>query len=796
VGCSAITLRKLEAEERRPSKQIAERLADVLNVAPDDRPAFLRFARGDPFAAPATPKTPDQPDQKTRPRHNLPHELTSFIGREKEIAEVTRLLSQPAGARLLTLTGAGGTGKTRLALQVAADQLDHFPHGVWLIELAPLADPALVLQTVASALGLREAAGRPLEAALLDHLRPKHLLLVLDNCEHLIQACADLAEALLRACPWLTILATSREGLGIAGESAYHVRPLSLPDPGQLESIETAARSEAVRLFVERAAGVLASFTLTNDNAPAVAQVCRQLDGIPLAIELVAARVGVLRVEQIVARLTARFNLLTAGSRTSLPRHQTLAALIDWSYDLLPAPERALFSRLAVFAGGWTLDAAEAVGAGEGVAAHDVLDLLMQLANKSLVVIERKLGAEARYRVLETIRQYALVKLVANGEADTVQRRHAEYYLRLSEASAMSASAFRRFEPESDNVRAALAWSLSAADGAELALRLALGAARVESGWNLREAPGYLEGALANADARGVGATRARADVLWRLGWVLAGLGDHAAGQVRMADGLRIFQQLGDRRASARVLIRLGWVARERGDGAAARRPLEEGVAIFRELGDKPGIADGLVTLGEVAVMQEDVGWATSLLEEGLALWQEQESRDGIGWALNHLGHVAQIQGKYQQATALLEESLSMFRQLGERNDGVAEALQSLGETALAQGKAVLATKHQTKALALFRDIGDPSRMAWCLAGLAGAAAVNEEPERAAWLWGAAEALRQSIGAREAPASHATRERLMATAREQLGETDFAAAWAEGQTMTPEQAIELALRTA
>jgi predicted ATPase/DNA-binding XRE family transcriptional regulator len=373
VGCSAITLRKLEAEERRPSKQIAERLADVLQVAPDDRPAFLRFARGDPFAAPSSSPAVPQPEQPKAPRHNLPLQLTSFIGREKEIAEIGRVLSQRSGVRLLTLTGPGGTGKTRLALQVAADLVADVRDGVWLIELAPLADPALVSQTVAAVLGLREVPGRRVSDALVDYLRSKQLLLVLDNCEHLIQACAELAEKLLNACLNLTILATSREGLGVAGERSFPVSSLSAPDDQYTTPIATLSQFEAVRLFVERASAVLPGFEVNNSNALAIATICLQLDGNPLAIELAAARVQLLTVEQIANRLDDRFQLLTGGRRTVLPRHRTLAAMIDWSYDLLSEPERVLLRQLAVFAGGWTLEAAEVVCGDVSLA---VLDLL------------------------------------------------------------------------------------------------------------------------------------------------------------------------------------------------------------------------------------------------------------------------------------------------------------------------------------------------------------------------------------------------------------------------------------
>jgi predicted ATPase len=797
VGCSAITLRKLEAEERHPSKQIAQRLADVLQVAPDDRSAFLRFARGDPFAGPADDKAPKKPEP---PKHNLPLQLTSFIGRETEIGQIRRQLAR---ARLLTLTGAGGSGKTRLALEAAGGLLPQFPDGTWLVELASLAEPALLPQTVANTLGLREVPGVSITAVLLDHLRPRQILLLLDNCEHLIQACAELVEKMLSACPSLKVLATSREALSIAGESAYLVPALSLPGAAQTRPDEILAQSEAVRVFVERAAEALPGFELTDDNALVVAQVCRQLDGIPLAIELAAARVKVLDVEQIADRLSDRFSLLRGGSRTALPRHRTLQGLMDWSYDLLSEPERVLLQRLAVFAGGWTLEAAEAVGAGQLLADGDVLERLTQLASKSLVVVDRPSGAAPRYHLLETIRQYALARLVVSGEADAVRQRHAAYYLALCEAGMPAPDQkaqpawLDQIETEHDNVRAALTWAQSAAGGAELGLRLAVAMHGFWAGhgfWS--EARAWLATALAQAD---VEAPQDRQSWAWALARAssFAGLqGDYTAAQKYLARSLTLFQELGDRQESARALELLGWVAREQGDIATARLRLEESLALNRELGHKSRIPWVLNTLGEVAVVQEDVAWAIPLLEEGLALFRAQEVREGIAWSLNHLGHVAQLQGQFARARQLHEDSLPFFRvsaadNLG--NLGVACAFQGLGETALAQGSATSAATHLCNALVMFRDLGDRAGMSWCLSGLAGAAALDEEPERAARLWGAAEALRLSIGTRNAPAARATRERLMAAAREQLGEAAFDAAWAEGQAIKPEQAIEMAL---
>jgi non-specific serine/threonine protein kinase len=712
--------------------------------------------------------------------------LTSFIGREKEITEVRQHV---LNTRLVTLTGPGGCGKTRLALQAASGMIDDFRDGVCLIELAPLADPSLLPQTVATVLGLKEETGHPLLSTLTDHLRGKKLLLVLDNCEHLVQASAQLAEHLLRTCPDVQILATSREALDIAGEISFLVPSLSAPDLFHPIHVDTLTRYESVRLFVDRAATALPGFAVTKDNASAVAQVCHQLDGIPLAVELAAARVKLLRAEQIAERLDDRFQLLTGGERTALPRHQTLAALIDWSHELLTEQEQVLFRRLSVFAGGWTLEAAEAVCAGEAIESAGILDLLTQLVNKSLVLAERAQGEEARYRMLETIREYALEKLTSIGEVDALRQQHAAYYLSQAEAE-LFGTAFHRLELKQDNIRTALAWSLSDTGNPELALRLVVA---VSGGMFSAEARRWLESSLARADMDGADYPQARAMAFQSLGDTLAFQGDYTAAQEYMTRSLKLLQNLGDRPRIAWIHNRLGWLAREQGDAITARSQLEESIALSRELGDKANLASGLITLGAVAIMQEDIGWAAPLLEEGRTLMQEQENDWGLSWALNHLGHVAQLRGGYANARRLHEESMRLWgidEEPGPEHMGIAWGFQSLGETALAEGKATLATQHLANGLKISWGGGYRAETAWCLAGLAGTAAMNEEPERAAWLWGAAEALRQSIGARQAPAARATRERLQAEVRKQLGEAVFNAKWAEGQSASVEQAID------
>jgi len=422
VGCAEVTLRRIEAGTLKPSQELASILLEKVGIPKADHSQWISFARG-------LSSLPDSSlPSLLKPKSNLPAPLTTFIGREKEQAQVIQLIDKH---RLVTLTGSGGVGKTRLSINVGGQVLGNYSDGLWLVELAPLADPALVPQTVAATLGLEERTNRPILATLIDHLRGKRLLLILDNCEHLIQASAEVAESLLRSCPDVHILATSRELLGVAGEKSFRVPSLSLPNSARPIRAASLAQYESVRLFVDRALTAFPGFALTDDNALAVAQVCHWLEGIPLAIELAAARIELLRVEQIAERLDDRFQLLTGGGRTALPRHQTLAALIDWSHDLLTKPERILLRRLSVFVGGWMLEAAEAVCVGDGIQQSQILDLLTQLVNKSLVIAERAQGVEARYRMLETMRQYAWEKLMASGEVDALRKRHAMYYLML-----------------------------------------------------------------------------------------------------------------------------------------------------------------------------------------------------------------------------------------------------------------------------------------------------------------------------------------------------------------------------
>jgi len=690
--------------------------------------------------------------------NNLPRQLSSFIGREKEIAEIKRLLS---ASPLVTLIGTGGCGKTRLALQVAAEVLEQYPQGVWLVELAALSDPNLLVQTIATSLGLRESPGQPLLQTLRDYLQSRTLLLVLDNCEHLIQACADLIATLLQACPHLSLLTTSREALRIGGEQMYRVPSLLAPDPDNLPKEEKdlaaiVSEYEAPRLFVERASLQKPDFAITPQNAAMVASVCHRLDGIPLAIELAAARVSVLSVEEIEARLEHRFRLLSGGSRTALPRQKTLQATLDWSYDLLSKPERSLLSRLSVFSGGWTLAAAEAVCAREDIEAWEVLDLLTSLVNKSLVIAEEQVG-RSRYRMLETVRQYNRERLAQTGQESEIQGRHKDFFLAMAEEARPQLKGLEqaiwleRLEAEHDNLRAALAWC-SAEEGDPSGLPLANALWRFwEVRGHLSEGRAYMTEVLKRAKAGGP--TKERASVLNAAG-VLARLqGDYEAARMLHEESLTLLRELEDKEGIAAALNNLGNVASELGDHRSAMALYAESLAILRQLGDKVRIAMALGNLGVMACDQEDYPSARRLQEEGLSLFRELGHKHGIATSLGNLGLLASHQGDYEIARTLQKESLSLRRELGNKS-GIACSLEALAFLEVADG----------------------------------------QPERAARLWGAAKALREAIQYPELPNEQEEYERNIQAVCMALGEEAYAATWKQGQAMTIEQAIEYALQ--
>ena len=678
--------------------------------------------------------------------NNLPLQLSSFIGRERELGAVKRLLG---ASRLVTLTGAGGSGKTRLSLQAAAGLLGAYTDGVWFVSLASLSEAALVPQAVATVLGVREQPNRTLTVSLAENLRHNQLLLILDNCEHLVGACAKLAESLLQSCPHLSILASSREALNIAGESVYRVPSLPLPDP-QAPLPADLAQYGAFQLFVERATAARPDFALTPANAAAVAWICQRLDGMPLAIELAAAKVKVMGIDQIGARLDDRFRLLTGGSRTALPRHQTLRAAIDWSYNLLSGAERMLLGRLSVFSGGWTLVAVEVIGAGEPLDALAVIDLLTSLIDKSLVNAGEA-GGETRYSMLETLRQFAREKLLASEEHHHIRDLHLEYFLTVAEESGSLLGRADKFwldrlDREHDNMRSALDWCAESGQGVA-GLRLA---DTLASFWYTRDYQGegrmHLKRMLAqpSAAARSVG------------------------------------------RASA--LIASGFLEHRHGDSIGARALLEESLSIATEAQDAQIMGLALEYLGDVVSSQGDHATASSMLERSVAIWRALNNSGELGRTLILLGEVELLQARYIQAQELLEESVALIRAAGTRN-GLAWSQRRLAQAIAGQGDYRPAVALSQASLALNVELGDRQGVAGSLAALAAVAAAQGQVQRAARLYAAVEALVEAMARPLISYDLVAWQRDVAVLRATLDPAALATLWAEGRAMTMDQAI-------
>ncbi len=737
------------------------------------------------------------------PPHNLPAPLSTFIGREHELAEVKQLLS---ANRLVTLTGAGGSGKTRLSLKAAEESLHEFEHGVWVVELASLTDPVLLPQVVASALNIQEQSVRSLLGFLVDYLSPRQTLLVLDNCEHLITDCAQFVDTILQKCPHLKILTTSREVLGITGEAALAVPPLSLPGQqpwtnpaSQRDAVRYYEDFESVQLFMARAQTVDQTFRLTAENGVWVAEICRHLDGMPLAIELAAARVRSLSVQQIAQRLDDRFRLLTSGSRTAPARQQTLLATLDWSYTLLSSIEQKILRRLSIFAGGSTLEAAEAVCVDDEIQSVEVLEVLSRLVDKSLVMVDRPGNGETRYRLLETIRQYAHQKLSESVEVDISKDRHLHYFIRWAEKAEPYLTGPKQlqwlelYEAEHDNLRAALQWCNSDDIRAPAGLRLAAACGRF---WRLR---GYLsEGRMRLSAA--LSKTGAQAQTITRA-WAMTLLANHMylqsdypAMRPVAEEALFIWRELGKQglAGAAYTLDLLGELATEEGDYARAIALFQEALDIYKELNDERGMGQINMQFGWAAMRTGNLEQAEVYLQEFRNLAQKMADETSLAFAFSGLGEVAIRQGKYEGAVSLLEQALELNRERGDKW-GTATSLGSLGWVAQRQHDFGRMKAFLDQSLSIRMEISDKGGIAWCLEKLAEAKYEQAQYQDAAKIFGHAESVRTPVGSVIDPADRLEYTRIISELRTALGEDTFTALWAYGSRMILQEVIDCAM---
>lgn len=743
-------------------------------------------------------RAPAQSASGKRPPSNLTLPRTPLIGRDHEIAAIQRLLLQEQ-VGLLTLTGPGGIGKTRLALQVAAHVLDHFVDGVYLVSLAPISDPELVSATIAQTLGVREVAGRSMQESLQEYLRNKQLLLVLDNFEQILSA-APLVSALLQESSRLKALVTSRATLHLYGEQEFPVSPLALPDAKRLSTVDkgtTTNLSEftAIDLFCQRARAVKPDFTLTLDNAPAVAKICIGLDGLPLAIELAAARIKLFSPTALLARLDQRLTLLTGGAHDLPTRQRTLRDEIAWSYDLLTPDEQKLFRRLAVFMGGFTLEAAEAVGNGD--LGLDVLAGVATLVDHNLLKQMEQGADEARFAMLETIREYGLERLEASEEAETICHYHANFFLRLAEATEPDLLGPRRqqgvvrLEAELDNLRAAFTWSEAAPNKVEIGLRLA--GALI---WFAHFANHFHEGRnwLQTSLQRVPELTPARAKALWGAGLLAMIQGDFADARRQLEASAALWRRIGEPLGLAIALRELSLVEFAQGQLVTAQQHGEEGVGLLRTLDSKWHLALALDNLGTIVANRGEPTAARRLLQESVALFRMVDDAWGLSGATISLGFVASRQGDYTAAVPLIEESLTIRRTLIDKWM-IANSLNLLGEVRQRQGQIEQAKHLYRECLTLAHEIGDKACMAHILYHLGTLSDPQSQAERAILLWAAAARLRAEAGGFlfHTLIDAIEQERTMASMRALVGEPSFAAKWAEGQAMRLERTIEYAL---
>ncbi len=804
AGCATGTIRRMESDDLRPSRQIAERLADVLSIPDHARAGFVAFARDLPHAdewllppepgpSPvASASTPSAP-----PRLPLPP--TPLIGRMHTVSTACAVLLRPE-VRLLTLTGPPGVGKTRLGLQIAVELTEHFVDGVWFVPLAPLDDPALVPAALARALELR-ADGQPIADALMARLHDRRLLLLLDNMEHVVEASPLIAQ-LLATAPRLKILCTSRVSLHLAGEHQFTVPPLALPDDNQLRATELLAHNPAVALFCARAQAVSSGFNLTELTAATVAKICRRLDGLPLAIELAAMRSKLLPPHALLGQLDLRLPLLTGGPRDAPARQQTVEAALAWSYDLLTATEQRIFTRLAVCAGGATLplivticsDRHAPSGVGD---LYATIDVLTSLVDHSLVQQAAGSDGEPRFSMLEIVREYALARLTERGELMELRRRHAQAYMTLAEAGALELQGAQQerwlvqLDAEYDNVHAALTWSLSSEAPPLTGLRIA--AALWWFWWasgHVAEGRKWLRALLASTSD----CTPPRAGALLGAGQLAYWAGDFAAARPLLDEAISCARRTNAPIVFAYARMLVGALRVLDGDPTGVTL-VDESAMQLRLLGDTAAWYLGVTLLASALIMMKlgDIDQARRYGEDALAVFQRIGQPYGIAQALNYLGDVARIQGDRPRAASCYEQALPLLRQSGVKSDMPA-LLHNLGYIALGDGAVARAAALFSEALIRHRDIGNRAGVAECLRGLAAVAAAQERPLQAARLFGAVEALETRLSMPLLAPEQVEHDRYVAATRAQLPEQAWDAARATGRALSEEQAVAEALK--